>query len=74
MRAIGCIRVSTEGQAQEGVSLGAQRAAIEHWCKAHGHDLVEIYEDAGLSGAKLERPGLQNAQKPSQRPRVPHWW
>ena len=31
-RAIGHVRVSTEGQATEGVSLAAQRDRIEAWC------------------------------------------
>ena len=33
--AIGYIRVSTEGQAVEGVSLETQRAKIESWCVAN---------------------------------------
>jgi predicted site-specific integrase-resolvase len=34
MKAIGYIRVSTQKQADEGVSLDAQRAKIEAWCLA----------------------------------------
>lgn len=34
--AIGYIRVSTEGQAQDGVNLDAQRAKIEAWCALNG--------------------------------------
>ncbi|MBV8267863.1 MAG: recombinase family protein, partial [Planctomycetaceae bacterium] len=36
MRAWGYCRVSSEGQAAEGVSLDAQRARIEAWCAARG--------------------------------------
>ncbi len=31
-KAVGYIRVSTEEQATEGISLDAQRAKIEGWC------------------------------------------
>jgi DNA invertase Pin-like site-specific DNA recombinase len=36
MRAWGYCRVSSAGQATEGVSLDAQRARIEAWCAARG--------------------------------------
>ena len=48
--AIGYIRVSTDGQATDGVSLDAQRARIEAWCLANGMKLGEVFVDAGLSG------------------------
>lgn len=38
--AIGYVRVSTQEQAHEGVSLEAQRARIEAWCIANGYDLA----------------------------------
>jgi site-specific DNA recombinase len=34
MKVIGCVRVSTEDQAKEGVSLEAQQAKIEAYCIA----------------------------------------
>jgi len=59
--AVGYVRVSTEEQAVEGVSLHAQRERIEAWAKAHGFSLTGVHVDA-LSGAKAaNRPGLQNA-------------
>ena len=61
-KAIGYIRVSTEQQADEGVSLAAQRAKIVDWCKYHEYELVKIYEDAGISGKTVtKRPELQAA-------------
>lgn len=62
-RVTGYIRVSTDAQSDEGVSLDAQRAKIERWAAAYGRDLVAIHEDAGISGAKDadERPGLAAA-------------
>src|SRR5262245_25874506 len=59
---VGYIRVSTEGQATEGVSLEAQRARIEAWALANGYVVAAIHEDAGLSGGRADnRPGLQAA-------------
>jgi DNA invertase Pin-like site-specific DNA recombinase len=49
-QAIGYVRVSTDQQADEGVSLDAQRARIEAYAVASGLQLVEIIEDAGVSG------------------------
>ena len=60
--AIGYIRVSTEGQAQDGVSLEAQRAKIEAWAMLNDYELVAVRVDAGISGKGMaNRPGLQAA-------------
>jgi DNA invertase Pin-like site-specific DNA recombinase len=60
--AIGYIRVSTEGQATDGVSLDAQRAKIEAWVLLNDYELVAVHVDAGISGKGMaNRPGLQNA-------------
>lgn len=62
MKAVGYIRVSTEQQAGEGVSLEAQRAKIENWCRANDCELAEVFVDAGISGKSMEkRQGLQKA-------------
>ena len=50
MKAIGYIRVSTEGQAKEGVSLDNQRERIDAYCQYKGFALVDVIEDAGISG------------------------
>jgi DNA invertase Pin-like site-specific DNA recombinase len=52
MKAIGYIRVSTEEQATEGVSLDAQRKTIEAYATLRGLELVEIIVDEGVSGGK----------------------
>lgn len=63
-QAIGYVRVSTEQQAQEGVSLEAQQAKIKHWCSANGYELMEVFVDAGISGKSMDkRPGLRDALK-----------
>jgi DNA invertase Pin-like site-specific DNA recombinase len=62
MQAIGYVRVSTEEQARDGVSLDAQRARIAAWAAANGAELLAVHVDAGLSGAKAHnRPALQAA-------------
>jgi site-specific DNA recombinase len=58
MKAIGYIRVSTAGQAEEGISLEAQKAKIAAWAELNGYALGGVFEDAGLSGTKADRPGL----------------
>lgn len=57
--AVGYVRVSTEGQAREGVSLATQRERIEAYAKAKGLELVEILVDEGHSGKTMDRPALQ---------------
>lgn len=60
--AIGYIRVSTEKQASEGVSLEAQEARINAWCLVNGYELSHVYIDAGISGKKMDnRPELLKA-------------
>lgn len=62
MKAIGYVRVSTEGQAQDGVSLAAQEAKIRAWAELASAESVTIFIDAGLSGKRADnRPGLQSA-------------
>jgi DNA invertase Pin-like site-specific DNA recombinase len=65
-KAVGYIRVSTDMQATDGLSLDAQTAAITQYCAAQGIQLVRICKDV-LSGAKTERPGLDEALASLQR-------
>ncbi|MBI5443875.1 MAG: recombinase family protein [Deltaproteobacteria bacterium] len=61
-RAIGYIRVSTAGQAVDGISLEAQEARIRAWSEANGYELGSVHVDAGISGKRADnRPGLQAA-------------
>ncbi len=58
---VGYVRVSTERQADEGVSLDAQRAKLKAHCVAHDLELVLIEADEGVSAKTLDRAGLQRA-------------
>ena len=61
LRVIGYIRVSTEEQAEDGVSLAAQREKLVAYARLYDLNLVEIIEDAAQSAKTLNRPGLQRA-------------
>jgi site-specific DNA recombinase len=61
MKTVGYIRVSTEDQASNGVSLAVQRDKLAAYAGLYGLDLVDIVEDAGESAKTLRRPGLQRA-------------
>ena len=58
-KAIGYVRVSTEEQAESGLSLAHQRAKVEAYCIATDLELVAVVEDAGESAKSLNRPGVQ---------------
>jgi DNA invertase Pin-like site-specific DNA recombinase len=59
MKAVGYVRVSSEDQAKEGVSLSNQKAKIQAYCDLKDLELINILEDAGLSAKNLKRPGIQ---------------
>lgn len=60
MRALGYVRVSTSEQADSGLGLEAQRAAIASAAERLELELVHVHADEGVSGTlpALERPGL----------------
>lgn len=57
---IGYIRVSTDRQAQSGLGLAAQQAAIEQHAAQQGREIIEIYVEAE-SGKLKDRPQLNAA-------------
>lgn len=66
MNVVGYIRVSTQGQARDGYSLKYQEEKIKAYCEEQGFNLIHIFRDEGISGAKLneevfeiDRLGLQ---------------
>jgi len=60
VHAVGYVRVSSEDQAREGVSLAAQAERIAAYAAAKGWALVAVVRDEGLSAKDLNRTGLQN--------------
>lgn len=61
MKIIGYVRVSTDKQAEHGVSIEAQKTKLQQYCDLHDLELVGIIEDAGFSASSLDRPGIQKA-------------
>jgi len=62
MKAIGYVRVSTQGQVEDGVSLDAQEAKVRAWAELNGVAGVVIFRDEGISGKRADnRPGLKAA-------------
>jgi site-specific DNA recombinase len=58
MRAIGYARVSTDKQADHGVSLEAQEAKIRAMATVQGAEIIELIVDGGESAKDLKRPGM----------------
>jgi DNA invertase Pin-like site-specific DNA recombinase len=58
MVVVGYVRVSSEEQSRDGVSLAAQAEKVRLYCGLHGLDLVELITDPGASARTLDRPGL----------------
>jgi DNA invertase Pin-like site-specific DNA recombinase len=60
-RTIAYLRVSTDKQADKGVSLDSQRAKVAAYAQLYDLELVEVIIDKGESAKTLNRPGLQRA-------------
>ena len=58
MQVVGYIRVSTEDQAREGVSLAAQRAKIDAYALVKDWRVVEVIQD-DMTAKHLRRRGVQ---------------
>lgn len=55
-------RVSTAGQAAEGVSLDMQEDKARQWAEVNGYPIEGVFVDRGISGRKMEnRPELLRA-------------
>ena len=60
-RTVAYLRVSTDKQADRGVSLDVQRAKVAAYAELYELELVEVVVDAGQSAKTLDRPGLAHA-------------
>ena len=60
-QATGYIRVSTQGQVVDGVSIEMQETKIRQWAALNDVELAGLHVDEGLSGKNTARPGLQQA-------------
>lgn len=57
--AAGYIRVSRAEQAEHGHSMDAQHDLIHQYAQQRGWNLVQIYQDPGISGTRDDRPALR---------------
>ncbi|NLI11415.1 recombinase family protein [Pelotomaculum propionicicum] len=53
------IRVSTDEQAEQGISIPAQKSRLLSYCQARGWEVYGFYVDDGYSGKDLDRPAMQ---------------
>lgn len=67
MKAIAYVRVSTEEQAERGVSIEAQVERIEAYARLYDLELVALCKDKGISGKARNRAGLDSALQGLQR-------
>ncbi len=58
LRVVGYVRVSTDRQAAEGQSLGAQEDRIRAYAAANDLNVDTIYQERGVSGKNTDRPAL----------------
>ncbi|HBV98719.1 MAG TPA: hypothetical protein DEF36_17010 [Desulfotomaculum sp.] len=58
MRVAAYIRVSTDEQAEQGISIPAQKSRLAAYCQAQGWDFYSFYVDDGYSGKNLDRPAV----------------
>jgi site-specific DNA recombinase len=55
-------RVSTDEQARSGYSLAQQLEALREYAAREGYEILEEVVDPGVSGASLERPGMDRVR------------
>jgi site-specific DNA recombinase len=58
MRAVIYARAATATPAEATASLQMQLAACRAYAQEHGYTIVGEYQDRGVSGSSLDRPGL----------------
>lgn len=61
------VRVSTEEQVRQGISLSAQEEALQNYAKALGYDIFKIYKEEGKSGKNIKgRPEMLQMLKDAE--------
>ncbi len=66
------IRVSTEGQREEGYSIDAQKTMLEAFCISRQLEKREFYIDGGFSGSTIHRPEMERLIEDIRRGEISH--
>ncbi len=66
------IRVSTEGQREEGYSIDAQTELLEAFCISREIKKRELYIDGGFTGSNIDRPAMTRLIADIQRGEISH--
>lgn len=67
MRVALYVRVSTDGQVQDGFSIDAQIEQLKKFSVSEKYSVVEIYKDEGISGKNIKnRPGFKRMMKDAE--------
>ncbi len=53
-------RVSSPKQVKEGHGLGSQETRCREYAKFKNYDVIQIFQDEGVSGGMINRPGMQS--------------
>lgn len=64
------LRVSTQEQAQEGYSITEQEERLKMYAASRGWKIYNVYTDPGYSGAKTDRPALQQMVRDIEKGRI----
>jgi DNA invertase Pin-like site-specific DNA recombinase len=72
MKTIGYIRVSTDEQAKNGLSLPNQEEKIKAYTQLNNLPLDSIYIDDGETGSNLDREGIQEIMHLSKEKAIKH--
>ena len=57
------LRVSTDDQRTEGLSIDVQESLCKRKAEAEGYQVLEVINDAGISGYKDSRPGINKIRQ-----------
>ena len=55
MKVLGYVRVSSEMQKRKGNSIDLQNKKINEYCLLNDFDLIDVYEDDGISGMSIDK-------------------
>ena len=67
MLAVGYTRVSTTEQEEDGFSLDSQDHSIRAFAEGRDLTVTRIYQDAGISGTRSDRPALEELLRDAER-------